>query len=88
MQVGRGIQFLETHFFTIPALATPAQAIGVDDASSSAAAPWVFTHINASCLTVGSAVIGNDMVVELHIGTSQCAVFGGAALDAHAPKSK
>jgi hypothetical protein len=31
----------ETHLLAIPALAAPAQAFGVDDASASAAAPWI-----------------------------------------------
>jgi hypothetical protein len=31
----------ETHFLAIPALAAPAQAFGVDDASAGAAAPWI-----------------------------------------------
>jgi hypothetical protein len=31
----------ETHLLAIPALATPAQAFGVDDASAGAAAPWI-----------------------------------------------
>jgi hypothetical protein len=31
----------EAHFFAIPTLAAPAQAFGVDDASASAAAPWI-----------------------------------------------
>jgi hypothetical protein len=31
----------EAHLLAIPALAAPAQAFGVDDASASAAAPWI-----------------------------------------------
>jgi hypothetical protein len=45
---GGCIQLLKTHFLAIPALAAPTHAIGVDDASSSATAPWVFTHTNPS----------------------------------------
>jgi hypothetical protein len=31
----------KAHFLAIPALAAPAQAFGVDDASAGAAAPWI-----------------------------------------------
>jgi hypothetical protein len=31
----------EAHLLAIPALAAPAQAFGIDDASASAAAPWI-----------------------------------------------
>jgi hypothetical protein len=31
----------ETHFLAIPTLATPTNAIGIDDASAGAAAPWI-----------------------------------------------
>jgi hypothetical protein len=31
----------EAHFLAIPALAAPAEAFGVDDASAGAAAPWI-----------------------------------------------
>jgi hypothetical protein len=31
----------EAHFLAIPTLAAPAKAFGVDDASASAAAPWI-----------------------------------------------
>jgi len=31
----------KAHFFTIPTLAAPAHAFGIDDASAGAAAPWI-----------------------------------------------
>jgi hypothetical protein len=38
----------KAHFFTIPLLATPAQAVFVDDAGTGATASWVVTHISLS----------------------------------------
>jgi hypothetical protein len=31
----------ETHLLAVPALAAPAHAFGIDDASAGAAAPWI-----------------------------------------------
>ena len=39
-------------------------------------------------LAIGTTVVGDGMVVKLHIGASQGAVLGGAALHAHAPQPK
>jgi hypothetical protein len=39
-------------------------------------------------LTIGSAVVSNDMVVKLHVWASQGTVLGSAALHTHAPQPK
>jgi len=36
--------FWHRHFFSIPCLTTPTNAIGIDDASTGSTASWVFTH--------------------------------------------
>jgi hypothetical protein len=38
--------------------------------------------------TVGSAVVGNGVVIKLHVRASQRTVFGGATFHARAPQTK
>ena len=39
-------------------------------------------------LTISATVIGNSMIVKLHVGAAQCPVFGCAAFHALAPHPK
>jgi len=85
---GRRFVLGETHLFAIPLLAAPAHASGIDDAGSGATAPWVFAHKSPLGLAVGAAMIRCLSVIKLHLGASQCAMFSGATLHAHAPQAK
>jgi hypothetical protein len=39
-------------------------------------------------LAIGTTVVGNDVVIKLHVGATQRPVFRGSATHAHAPQTK
>jgi hypothetical protein len=59
------LYFWHTHFFSVPCLATPTNAIRVDDAGSGATASWVFTHrISFINNNVSAYFIENGFVIS------------------------